>query len=139
MGWYIVAYLLRPGMTAVFAVFRLLTLLSWLTQAGVPVELWTEYAHVAACESNMQPTSVGDNGNAKGLMQIHWGVWYSWAVGEGLDIADQPDNPATNLRMAYLIQERYSLPRGYDRWDQWTAQPHWAVCQQRLVQYLMRE
>ena len=107
-----------------------------LHDAGVPRELWDEFLAVAACESGMDPTAVGDHGSAEGLFQIHWYVWGPWAHKNGYAKAYNPYDPVQNARVAYAIGEYYSLPRTGDRWSEWSVDPRWPVCQERAMTFL---
>lgn len=97
----------------------------WLLLAGIPRELWHEYRAVAVCESNMRTDALGDGGRAKGIMQIHYDLWQQWALDESLiDYESDWTNPIHNIQLAYIIQEKYSIPRHRDRWEQWSAKPY---------------
>lgn len=114
---------------------------AWFAEAGVPEHLWPEYLIVAACESGMNPRNGrGDGGAAKGLFQIHWHLWQPWAtrIDPAWSTADWR-NPAHNAALTYLIQEKYSLPRGAERWDQWSAKPDWALCVARAENWLLEQ
>jgi len=103
---------------------QIILLIFWLLNARIPEPLWVEYIAVAQCESHLNPTAVGDGGNSKGLMQIQYHLWLEWALTQDRTFkGNQWDNPIDNLRLAYFIQEGYSIPRHKDRWDQWTAKP----------------
>lgn len=101
-----------------------LLFLIWCLLAGVPSDLWLEYKAVATCESRLVTDAIGDNGSAKGIMQIHYYLWLDWAIDESL-VKDKNHwtNPIDNIQLAYLIQEKYSIPRNRDRWEQWSAKP----------------
>ncbi len=102
-------------------------------EAGIPRELWYEYLNVAACESGFNTLETGDGGQAQGLFQIHWYLWGEWA-----NTDDSPFDPVSNTQMVYRIQEKYSLRRHKDRWDQWTVKPHWTECQAQADEVLRR-
>lgn len=111
-----------------FMIFETIILILWLIAAGIPPELHQDFINVATCESHLDHTAIGDNGSAVGIMQIHWYLWYDWAVEQDKSLADlQWDNPVDNFRLAYFIQENYDLPRHRDRWSQWSVKP-WYDC-----------
>ena len=101
-----------------------------LQEAGVPIDLWVDFTAVAACESEFINDASGDSGLAQGLFQIHWYLWAPWAEDNEWGVFDEPYDMVQNARLAYLIGERYSIPRGRDRWDQWSVEP-WPVCKNK--------
>jgi hypothetical protein len=104
-------------------------------EAGVPYELWGDFAAVAACESNFNNGSLGDGGLAKGLYQIHFDFWIGWAHGAGLLLDVSPgdwQDPVANTRLAYAIGEHYDVAAGRDRFAQWSVKPTWTSCQARV-------
>jgi len=104
---------------------NIILLLFWLLSARIPPELWQEYVVVAQCESRLDYLAVGDNGSAKGLMQIHYDLWLPWAIKQDSEFVNNKwENPIDNLKLAYIIQENYSIPRHQDRWHQWSAKPN---------------
>lgn len=97
----------------------------WLALAGIPEPLHEDFYNVAICESKLDHDAVGDGGLAKGVMQVHFDFWQDWALTISPKYANLDwNNPVDNLRLTYLIQEKYSLPRQQDRWEQWTAKPY---------------
>ena len=106
----------------------------WLEAAEVPAALWPEFLAVAACEGGLEPEpDHGDDGAARGLLQIHWFLWSAWANenhGRNYGPDDWAD-PVLNLELGLLIQEEYSLARGDLRWSQWGSSPSWSICQDR--------
>ncbi len=100
--------------------------------AGVPQELWDDFATVAACESSGDASPpVGDGGQAFGLFQIHWDTWAPWARSLGYGKYTNPESPVENAHLAWMIGKNYSIPRHKDRWDQWSVKRWWDECKQR--------
>lgn len=70
-------------------------------------------------ESNCNPFSVGDGGQALGLLQIHRSPWaaYCGIVPEALLDALE------NARCGWAIYQ-YEQARGYPKWSNWAVKPY---------------
>ena len=104
-----------------------------LMKSNVPVDLHYDYKVVIVCESNFNPSEIGDGGSAIGLLQIHTYPWVDWSIDNGYGYFDLY-KPIDNINLAYVIQEKYDLVRNRDRWHQWTMKPNFTSCKQRLIE-----
>jgi len=91
-----------------------------LTEAGFEGVLFEEGLRVSFGESvGWQPRIMGDGGRAYGLFQIHADPWAGWCGVTPEQLLD----PLINARCARRIVTEYEVPRGYQRWANWSVKP----------------
>lgn len=96
---------------------------SLLLVAGWSVEVIPEAVEVIYCESRRIPSRIGDDGRAKGLLQIHWvlpeGTWGGWRWVPEMHKLRNRDimSPLVNLRAGLVIYNNFG------GWDAWSCKP----------------
>jgi hypothetical protein len=93
--------------------------------AGIPSNLRAPLARIAWCESRWRPDAVGDGGLALGLHQVHWGLWFDWALSLGLVTESERTlwaDAVVNSKVALGVI-RYEQQRGQRIFGNWTCRP----------------